>query len=96
MDAEKRCEKLLKLHKDFHSRIKGGSVRLPKLVDLLFSSPVITVNQCKAAFDVTYPTARSDLKKLEGLGIVQQLSGYLPQITYYSSQIYQITYHEIE
>jgi Fic family protein len=96
MDAEKRCEKLLKLHKDFHSRIKGGSVRLPKLVDLLFSSPVITVNQCKAAFDVTYPTARSDLKKLEGLGIVQQLSGDLPQITYYSSQIYQITYHEIE
>jgi Fic family protein len=91
-DAERRCEKLLALHKDFHSRIKGGSVRLSKLVDRLFFSPVITVNQYKATFNVTYPTARSDLKKLEGLDIVQPLGGDLPQITYYSNPIYKITY----
>jgi Fic family protein len=97
VDAERRCEKLLQLHKDFHSRIKGGSVRLSKLVDRLFSSPVITVNQYKSAFGVTYPTARSDLKKLEAYGIVQLLqSRDLPEITYYCSQIYGITYGEVE
>lgn len=96
-DAEKRCEKLLKLHEDFRSRIKGGSARLPKLVERLFSSPVITVNQYRAMFGVTYPTARSDLKKLEALGIVQQLqSEEMPQITYYSAPIYRITYEEID
>jgi len=94
-DAERRCDKLLELHKDFHSRIKGGSVRLTKLVDRLFSSPVITVNQYKTAFEVTYPTARSDLKKLEALQIVQRIGADSAQITYYSSPIYRITYDDI-
>ena len=93
-DAEKRCDKLLALHRDFHTRIKGGSVRLSKLVDSLFSRPVITVNQYKSLFGVAYPTARSDLRKLEGMGIVQPLEG-LDLITYYCSPIYVITYGEI-
>lgn len=94
IDAEKRCDNLLVLHRDFHGRLKGGSVRLSKLVDRLFSSPVITVNQYKAAYNVTYPTARSDLKKLESAGIVQPVEG-LEQITYYCSPIYRITYEDI-
>jgi Fic family protein len=95
IDAERRCDRLLALHKEFHSRLKGGSVRLSKLVNRLFTSPVIAVNQYKKSFGVTYPTARSDLKKLAALGIVQELDG-LSQITYYSSPIYSITYGEIE
>jgi len=51
------------------------------------------VNQYKAAFDVTCPTARSDLKKLEGLGIVQILEDEeMQQITYYCFQIYPVTF----
>src|SRR6266568_1511099 len=95
VDAEKRCDRLLKLHHDFHDRIKGGSVRLSKLVDGLFSSPVITVNQYKTHFGVSYPTARLDLKKLEQMGIVQQLEG-MDLITYYCMPIYRITYEDIE
>jgi Fic family protein len=95
IDTEKRCDKLLALHRDFHARLKGGSVRLSKLVDSLFSSPVVTVNQYKSMFKVTYPTARSDLKRLEGLGIVQQLEN-MDRITYYCSPIYRITYEDVE
>jgi len=95
IDAEKRCDKLLKLHHEFHDRIKGGSVRLSKLIDSLFSSPVITVNQYKTHFGVSYPTARLDLKKLEQMGIVQQLEG-MDLITYYCMPIYRITYEDIE
>jgi Fic family protein len=94
VDAERRCDKLLALHKDFHNRLKVGSVRLSKLVDHLFSSPVISVNQYKRLFSVTYPTARSDLKKLEAAGIVQQLE-QMVEITYYCQPIYGITFEDI-
>jgi Fic family protein len=94
IDTEKRCDKLLFLHRDFHSRLKGGSLRLSKQVDRLFSSPVITVNQYKNEFNVSYPTARSDLKKLEAVGIVQPLDS-MEQITYYCIPIYRITYEDI-
>jgi len=95
IDTEKRCDKLLHLHRDFHDRIKGGSVRLSKLVDNLFASPLITVNQYKAMFGVTYPTARSDLKKLAALGIVTELES-MELITYYCAPIYVVTFEDIE
>lgn len=95
IDTEKRCDKLLALHRDFHARLKGGSVRLSRLVDSLFSSPVINVNQYKSMFNVTYPTARSDLNKLEVLGVVQQLKT-MERITYYCAPIYTITYEDVE
>jgi Fic family protein len=97
LDTRKRCDKLLALHKDFRSRLKGGSVRLSTFVDKLFSSPVITVADYKRTFKVTYPTARSDLRKLETLEIVQELPiGSAGQLAYYCLPIYRVTYEEIE
>lgn len=90
-DAEKRCDKLLDLHRDFHKRLQKGSVRLSGIVDGLFESPAITVLHIKDKFAITYPTARSDLKKLEALGIVAELHG-LERISYYCPQIYAVTY----
>jgi Fic family protein len=96
VDAEKRCDKLLALHKDFHTRLKGGSVRLSRFVDQLFTSPIVTVTRYKQLFSVTYPTARADLRKLESAGIVQPLEdGGINEIAYYSSDIYRITYEDI-
>jgi Fic family protein len=95
IDAERRCDKLLKLQNEFPKTIKGGSVRLSQLIDDLFFRPIITVSQYKTRFGVTYPTARLDLKKLEQAGIVQPLEG-LDTITYYSSAIYRITYEDID
>lgn len=95
IDTEKRCDKLLELHRDFHARPKDGSVRLSRLIDMLFSNPVITVKHYKSVFGVTYPTARSDLMKLEALGIVQPLTT-TDLITYYCRPIYTITYEEID
>ncbi|HEV2352122.1 MAG TPA: Fic family protein [Terriglobia bacterium] len=94
-DTEKRCDKLLALHREFHGRLKAGSVRLSKLVDKLFESPVITVSQYKSMFDVTYPTARSDLRKLEALGIVTRVQRR-ETITYWSERIFDITYEDVE
>lgn len=95
IDAERRCDKLLKLQIEFRKTIKGGSVRLSQLIDELFFRPIITVSQYKERFGVTYPTARLDLKKLEQAGIVQPLEG-MDIITYYCYPIYRITFEDIE
>ena len=93
-DTERRCDSLLAAHRDFHSRLKAGSVRLSGLVDSLFKSPVISVATYRRQFTVTYPTARSDLKKLQVLGIVELLEALDP-ITYYCPSIYRITYEDV-
>ena len=90
-DTERRCDKLLNLHRDFQLRLKGGSVRLSTLIDGLFENPVVTVVSVRKTFNVTYPTARSDLRKLESLGILQRLPD-ATQITYYCESIYRVTY----
>lgn len=90
-DAEARCDNLLALHQDFHRRVKDGSFRLSVLVDDLFKSPVVTVTGVKKKFDVTYPTAKSDLQKLVSMGIIQDLEGR-GLATYYCPTIYRITY----
>ena len=95
IDTAQRCERLLALHRDFHQRLKGGSVRLSTIVDTLFDTPVITVARVKQELGVTYPTARADLKKLEMLGVLQPLEG-LPTITYYCDPIYAITYRDVD
>jgi Fic family protein len=94
-DAIRRCEKLVALQKDFHSRLRGGSSRLGQAVDNLFRAPVVTVNQYRTFFGVTYHTARADLQKLEQLGIVQPLDGVRLK-TYCCGPIYSITYEEID
>jgi Fic family protein len=94
VDTERRCEKLLALHRDFHERLKAGSVRLSNLVDRLFKSPVIGVTQYSNEVKVSYPTARSDLKKLAQLGILEDLE--MDPISYYCAPIYRITFEDID
>jgi Fic family protein len=94
VDTEKRCEKLLILHHDFHGKLKAGSVRLSNLVDRLFKSPVIGVTQYSKEVNVSYPTARSDLKKLEQLGILKDLE--MDPISYYCAPIYHVTFEDID
>jgi Fic family protein len=94
LDTEKRCDKLLAAHRDFHKRLKGGSVRLSTMVDGLFETPIVTVKAVKNKFGTSYPTAKSDLKKLHVMGIVEPLEG-TDLITYYCPTIYRITYDEV-
>lgn len=93
-DAERRCDKLLELRERFDGLLKGGSVRLSKLVDGLFSSPFVTVTQYAKNMDVSYPTARLDLKKLERLGILTELPN-MPRITYACLPIYMVSADDI-
>ena len=52
------------------------------------------VTTVKDQFKISYATARSDLRKLEALGIVSPLER-AGQIAYYCNEIYSVTYQEI-
>jgi Fic family protein len=84
----------MSLYRYFHERlthVRGGSVRLTRLVDRLFISPTVTVKRVKEESGVTYPTAKSDLKKLETLGIVLPLEG-MPLATYFCAPIFDVMF----
>lgn len=92
-DTERRCEILVQLHREFHDRIrnlKGGSVRLARLIDDLFIRPVLAVKTVQRECGVAYATARSDLRKLESLGIIKRLDD-MQYATYYCDHIYRVT-----
>lgn len=92
-DTSARCEGLIALNRDFHERVHqiGASTRLSALVDELFLNPVVRVTDARDRFGVSYPTARSDLQKLEEAGVVRLLQG-APQLTYLSVPILRIIY----
>ena len=92
-DTATRCGELIELNGDFHERVNqmGASTRLSAIVDDLFLNPLIRVTDARDRFAVTYPTARSDLTKLERAGIVRLLGG-APQLTYYSVPILNVIY----
>lgn len=92
-DTALRYDKLIELNRDFHSRVaaSGGSVRLSAIVDALFDTPVAVVTRVAAAQGVTYPTARSDLKKLDRLGILTRI-GHAKQISYFCEPIFEVIY----
>lgn len=92
-DTLQRCERLIDLHRTFHETANrvGGSVRLSAIIDSLFASPVITVTRAREMLGVTYPTARTDLDRLQDLGILGRLEGVEP-ITYACHPIFDVTY----
>lgn len=65
-DAEDRCTKLLTLLKSYRARVqKANAPALGlKLVDHLFSQPLITVPRAKSLLGVTYRAAKNNLDKL--------------------------------
>jgi Fic family protein len=68
-------------------------VRLSSIVDGLFESPILDVPSVERRYRVTYPTARSDLKRLAQLEIVRRLES-MRQITYFCEPIFQITHED--
>jgi Fic family protein len=92
-DTSHRCDELIDLNRAFHQRANeaGGSVRLTGIIDGLFMRPVVSVTSVGERFGVTYPTARSDLNKLESLGIIS-LIPEARTISYYSEPIFHVIY----
>lgn len=97
-DSVRRCDRLISLQRAYHEQVKAaaGNVRLSSIVDDLFvRPPVVTVTSVRDRFKVTYPTARSDLRALEGMGILARMKG-ASQISYFCPPVFEVIYHDDE
>ncbi|MEX0612262.1 MAG: Fic/DOC family N-terminal domain-containing protein [Pirellulales bacterium] len=92
-----RCENLRIIKDDYMQRLgaTGGRVRLNKIVDDLFSSPIIELAQLPERLEVTYPTAKSDVERLVDVGILAELPD-TPVRTFYAPEIYRVAYGDID
>ncbi len=92
-NSAKRCERLGRLQKDYDNRIMGGSKRDHAIVARLFENPILTIPHIQYQHDITYPTAKSDVYRLVGLGILAELGSSRPK-TFYAPEILAIAYEE--
>lgn len=92
-DSIRRCEALLDLQKEYRQKVQSirGSSRLGAIVDLLFSNPAVQISPLADMCEVSYNTAKSDVEKLEGLGILS-MTEINNVKTFYSPDILRITY----
>ena len=92
-----RCENLRIIKDDYMQRLgaTGGRVRLNKIVDDLFSSPIIELAQLPDRFEVTYPTAKADVERLVDVGILAELPNMSVR-TFYAPEIYRVAYGDID
>jgi len=96
-DTEKRCELLLGLAQEYKERLKGvkkGSHRLSAIVDELLISPVVRISGLEGKYGITYPTAKADVDKLAGIGILHELEGVYPT-TFFAPEVLNITYKDL-
>lgn len=95
-DAIGRFERLVKLRDDYHQRVAttGGAVRLNQLVDGLFEAPAVTVPQVAKRFEVTYPTAKSDITRLVRLGILREGPEMMYPKTFFAPAILDTAYRD--
>ncbi len=93
-DAVARCDALIKLKDDMHARMSMGSARIHSIVEKLFFRPAITVPTVRDMFNVTYPTAKSDINYLVGEGVLVHSEGSTHPAIYYSPEIIEIANSE--
>jgi Fic family protein len=96
-DALRRIDKLIKLKAKYEeqlAKIPHSSARLQQIVVSLLSSPITTITALAKQFEVSFPTASQDVKKLVELKILTE-SGRNAKPKYYLSQeFFEAAYSE--
>ncbi len=74
-DSIRRFDALLVLRSQYMEQLKlvGGNIRLSLMIEYLFErSPAITASQAAKTFEISDPTARSDIERLVTVGILTE------------------------
>lgn len=93
-DTLERIDRIVALREDFGRRVaeSGGSARLNRIVDSLFSSPLTTIPQAAMLTEVSYPTAKSDMERLQRLGIILEGPLDMTPRYFFSRELFDIAY----
>lgn len=73
-DAVRRTTLLLELRETYRDQLRK-SPRTRQLVDALFSNPYISAARVGSFLQVSQPTARAEIRRLEQLGLVREITG---------------------
>jgi len=93
-DSIRRCERLQTLRDEFRSRLGAdGSPRTSRIIEDLFTDPLIPMAELARKMNVSYATAKADVNALVEKKILRQLDGVYPA-TFYSPDIFHIAYSE--
>lgn len=95
-DAIRRCEQLLALRTQYMSLLAqcGGNIRLHQVIEHLFESPAITARQLAEICDVSNPTARADIDRLNYAGILTESDISARPRIYFASDILEIAFKD--
>jgi len=94
-DSIRRCDQLRRLRDEFHRKVDKPSSRTARIIEELFSRPLVTVPQLSQQYQVTYPTAKADIDRLVRVRILSELPELYPK-TYYAAEIMKVAYEEEE
>ena len=96
-DTVERCDRLQQTKDAFMRKLVevGGSVRLNHIVEHIFHSPFVRIADLPKRLGVTYPTAKSDVGRLVGAGMLKELEGTSPKV-YYAPEVFNIAYENME
>lgn len=92
-DSISRCSSLKALKDQFHASAETAGMRAHPIIEGLFTTPVLGIPETARHYNVSYPTARSDIQRLVDLGILAEVRDRYPKL-YYSRQIFKIAYSE--
>jgi Fic family protein len=95
-DAIRRCHEFNRLRQEYHDRIGNTSTpRSHKIVELLFTAPVVTIPSLADVLQVTYHTARDDVRRLVEAGVLFESVDSYPR-SFYARELMEIAYGSAE
>lgn len=85
---------LLKLRQKYHRRFQESraSASLLRLVDRLFQAPSITIKQAAKILDMTHQGAANNIHRLEGEGILREVTGHKRNQVFVADEILSFLY----
>jgi len=88
-DAVRRSHRIQDLRKQYRTRFQEtqASAKLLQVVDMLFISPVLTVNQVKQTIGVSFPSANRYIQQLEEAGVLREITGRSRNRLYQAGEI---------
>ncbi len=78
-DAITRCHLFRQTKELYHDKLAAPTPRSHKIIEDLFTSPLVTIPSLKTRFNITYHTARKDVERLVEAGILQEIVDYYPR-----------------
>lgn len=99
MSREERIDALLAIKSNYEKKLvntKKASSRLQHIVTTLLGNPLVTVPNFATQFQVSFPTAKSAVEKLIGLGILSKSSRVAYPQYYIADEFFKAAYAEDE